>query len=726
MSNKAFLHRRSGIILVISLGLLIVSIIVVFASWIPWPTQLISGPVTDPPSNTSDSADKDSKVASISYNGKYVVFDSDATNLVSGDGNGVSDIFLYDFDGGHDGPLITDLTLAGDKDSTLPVISRAPASMVDVSNGNQPDDGRYIVFQSNATNIDNSGVPDNNIYQNIYLFDSFTLEMRRVSLSENKGFDSGPDQTVLNGDAGSPGKLGWTYDEPFVSNPVHPGAAVYVQHWVDNGTQKEAPFVIFESQATNLTATGGSLGNATQQIYLRNVLGKRNGSNGSDSNLVTTTLLSRNASGDPANGDCTFPVVSYNGRFIAFLSRANNLLSPSDNVTILQDSGDPNKPLVHLYLTDRDFDNDGIFDEYNESANNPPGVKVYLLDMKSGASSNRSAWSPSMSLADTTNPADGIEEIRVAFQSQDNTLVSPNPSGRSIPNISDIYVFELVPGTASGNLYRVSRNSQGVDGNAHSRSPSLSGNGKLVSFSSFAWNLVSGDNNFNDTNCQATFQKLNITLTNCTDVFTRDITDLSRTTAQIWRDSVTDHGEQGWFNSVLPSLSGTGQYNAFISSADLRLTSRDPASHQVIKNNVFRRDRGDGTGNPNIQPSAGFLYAYPKKQTSAQFDVYFLDALTINSISITNTKTNPLTGKGYFYLDATKVDPLKTACTVKAYTKDDACEVAIVYEPDTLAQQAGTLELKVQKDVSSPEYTVYIALNGAGVSRYLPFLIARK
>ena len=42
----------------------------------------------------------DSRVSGISANGQFVVFDSDASDLVAGDNNSVSDVFVYDLSAG--------------------------------------------------------------------------------------------------------------------------------------------------------------------------------------------------------------------------------------------------------------------------------------------------------------------------------------------------------------------------------------------------------------------------------------------------------------------------------------------------------------------------------------------------------------------------------------------------------------------------------------------------
>ena len=91
-------------------------------------------------------ADGASRTPSISANGRFVVFASDATNLVAGDNNGVSDIFLRDTCiGGPPActPAMTLISIAFDG-SMANAVSGLPSISAD---------GRYVAFESDATNL---------------------------------------------------------------------------------------------------------------------------------------------------------------------------------------------------------------------------------------------------------------------------------------------------------------------------------------------------------------------------------------------------------------------------------------------------------------------------------------------------------------------------------------------------------------------------------------------
>ena len=101
------------------------------AAW----TALISVPTPAVPSGGDDHSTE----PSISGNGRFVAFSSEATNLVAGDGNGAADVFRHRFAGGT-----TDLVSRaigggpGDDASFDPAIS---------------DDGRFVAFVSGADDL---------------------------------------------------------------------------------------------------------------------------------------------------------------------------------------------------------------------------------------------------------------------------------------------------------------------------------------------------------------------------------------------------------------------------------------------------------------------------------------------------------------------------------------------------------------------------------------------
>ncbi len=146
-----------------------------------------------------------------SYDGRYIVYVADATNLVAGDTNGQRDVFLYD--------SVTKQTeliskpVGGGQSNGLS--SRAVISA----------DGRYIAFHSFATNL----VPgDTNGQADIFVYDRMSGQLEIVSQSSS--------EVLSNGESKEPGICG-------------------------NGR-----YVVFTSEATNLVSIPH---NGQRQIYVR-------------------------------------------------------------------------------------------------------------------------------------------------------------------------------------------------------------------------------------------------------------------------------------------------------------------------------------------------------------------------------------------------------------------------------------------------------------------------
>jgi putative cell wall-binding protein len=110
-----------------------------------------------------------------SANGRYVVFHSYATNLVPGDNNTWSDVFVYDRDlGVTERVSLTSTGQQGDWDSGPAAIS---------------GDGRYVIFASMAENLVDD---DDNEMQDMFVHDRVTHETERTSLSSAGEQANGP------------------------------------------------------------------------------------------------------------------------------------------------------------------------------------------------------------------------------------------------------------------------------------------------------------------------------------------------------------------------------------------------------------------------------------------------------------------------------------------------------------------------------------------------------
>ncbi len=252
-----------------------------------------------------------------------------------------------------------------------------------------------------------------------------------------------------------------------------------------------------------------------------------------------TVLASIGTDRSPGNGKSDRPALSSDGRFLAFISDASNLVAGDDN------------GLRDIFVHDRDPDANGVFDEGN-------GVISFASISSAGAQGN----------GDSTRPSISGDGRLVAFRTEASNLVDGDTNG-----VMDVFVHNRVAGT----IIRASVNSAGVQGNEKSDRPSISSDGRFIAFFSDANNLVDGDTN------------------QARDVFIHDLE--SATTVRV---SVSSGGVEGDGASSRPGLSADGRFVAFRSQAtnlvandlngaqDVFIHDRDPDA-----NGVF--DEGNGT-----------------------------------------------------------------------------------------------------------------------------------
>jgi tricorn protease-like protein len=138
-------------------------------------------------SQTGAQADNGSGTVAISSDGRYVAFYSDANNLVSGDSNGVGDIFVHDRQ--------TGLTTRVSVDSGGVEANGGSSDFYLGISG----DGRYVVFPSDATNLVSG---DTNNVTDIFVHDCQTGQTRRVSVGSNGAEANGGSSAVNISDDG--------------------------------------------------------------------------------------------------------------------------------------------------------------------------------------------------------------------------------------------------------------------------------------------------------------------------------------------------------------------------------------------------------------------------------------------------------------------------------------------------------------------------------------------
>ncbi len=370
-----------------------------------------------------------------SADGRYVAFPSYAGNLVAGDTNNTWDVFRRD-------------TLTGD------VVRVSVATGGTQANYGSPyarisGNGRYIAFGSDASNL----VPgDTNGQQDVFLHDTVTGTTTRVSVSTSGA--QGGSQSSLGGISGDGHYVTFhSYSPNFVAGDTNGQQDVFVRDTA-TGTTTRASVTAGGAQA-NLSSYSSHVSESGRYVafysYASNlVAGDGNGAVDAfvrDTVAATTTRVSMGTGGTQANSDSYQPVVSRDGRYIAFYSQATNLVA-----------GDTNGALDV-------FVRDTVADTTTRVSVGPGGVQA----------NGRSDY-PGMSGGGRY----------VVFNSEATNLVPGDTNGRT-----DVFLYDL----ATGITTRTSVATDGTQGDGHSQNAAMSTNAAVVLFSSEASALVPGDTN---------------------------------------------------------------------------------------------------------------------------------------------------------------------------------------------------------------------------------------
>jgi hypothetical protein len=576
-------------------------------------------------------------LASSSYLGLKVAFDTAATDIYNNEqlcGTKLctpdvakEDIYLYDATGSSTVyTLISKSKSQSGKrasgSSDLPSISRTYVSGDDAKT--KTLDGQFIAFRSASTDldfwdVDTSGIEfqrtDSNGFKDIYLYQSISGALSGKTWRASLANDGGE----ANGNSGYIHRSGNS-----IRNLNHPVAAVYAEFTGNDVAHcgepppplpdppyppcaYARPYVIFESDANNLIAPAADT-NGKEDIFIRDIRGIYPPYTFGSAIDPSTKRLSVTATGSSLNGDSSNPAITRDGRFLAFVSDATNVIP----------GGTPSG-IQQVYVMDRDADGDGIYDEFSESNS----VKIYLVsrNIDMGTPGNHDSNYPSIAF-------DGFN-VYVAFESLADNLGPSNLSG-SYPltdadfvGMSQIYAYRLMLSTEDEVMNIASLSSMndfpGQPGMAFSLSPVMSDDGSMVSFGSFADNLVDGDTNYN---CWSDLPK---SPTNCEDVFVRKVdysTVSSEYSGATWRVSMDKYGQQGQANSSMPLMANSGRIVTLTSYANLLKFIE--FGTRLNYPQIFQRDQGDSLGNPNLQPSTWDFYRRQGQPVEKSFRITFL------------------------------------------------------------------------------------------------------
>lgn len=215
-----------------------------------------SGPLGVKGNNISARAD-------ISADGRYVAFHSQANNLDINDGDTSDDIYRRDIQDPTNPTLLISVDSAGTKASGSSQRPRLSA------------DGRFVAFESTASNL---VLSDTNVKKDCFLRDVLTGTTSRISLTATAGEANGDsDHAVISGDGS---------------------------------------MLVFRSSSSNILPEDDGF---ESDIFVRELL------------TGLTTIASAHSSGSQAGNNCNHPSISGNGKFVVFQSTSSSLVNGDTN-----------------------------------------------------------------------------------------------------------------------------------------------------------------------------------------------------------------------------------------------------------------------------------------------------------------------------------------------------------------------------------------------------------
>jgi Tol biopolymer transport system component len=272
-------------------------------------------------SSTGAPADAISSLPVISADGRYVAFASAASNLVPGDINGVEDVFRRDLRG-HTTTRVSVSTSGaqGDRYSFVPALSA---------------DGRYVAFYSYAATL----VPgDTNEQPDVFVRDVRAGTTIRVSVS-SRGVQGTEWSYGMAQSISADGRY-VSFESPspdLVRGDTNDAVDVFVRD-VRAGITTRVSVSASGAQGSGNSYLGGISGNGgyvaltsdAANLVPRDTNGRADVFR-RDLRRGTTTLVSVSSQGVQANGLSYDPAISVDGRHVAFISYASNLVPGDTN-----------------------------------------------------------------------------------------------------------------------------------------------------------------------------------------------------------------------------------------------------------------------------------------------------------------------------------------------------------------------------------------------------------
>ena len=417
-------HRSAGVLL----GLLV--LLVVLVGLRPSAAAPALSVARISVSSTGQQANGDSGGVAISADGRYVAFNSNASNLVPDDTNNVMDVFVHDRQTGQTRRI-----------SPFPAFTLASAGPAISA------DGRFIVFWTSSV-----GSPPANLW-NVYIYDQ---QMGTTTLLPVRGVGN--------------------------VNPVR-GA-----YWPN--ISADGRYVSFESNAWNLVS--GDTNDAVDIFVFDRQTGQ----------IERVSVSSAGTQGDDQS---TISDISGNGRYVVFSTDTDNLV-PNDtnrgNDILVRDrqtgqtrrvslgTGGQQDPYGNAYfpfisLSGRYILFDSSFGQFVPGDTNGQD-DVFVHDQQTGAIVRVTSGVNVESDGEGRWGRMSADERFVSFTSYATNLVAGDDN-----DVYDIFVRAF----PHGPIERVSLGMGGAEANDHSTNSAISADGRYIAFRSEASNLVPGDTN---------------------------------------------------------------------------------------------------------------------------------------------------------------------------------------------------------------------------------------
>jgi hypothetical protein len=557
--------------------------------------------------NNGDIPNDDSKEVDISDDGRYVVFQSDATNLVPNDTNGYSDVFLYDRkmhsikcvsengdkwssepDISGNGEIVvfeteaTNLTPDGDtaphggihiydvENKKIVHVIRANSSAPYPNNFSRyphiTTDSRYVIFNSYAENLVDEDETDGESEPDLFRFDTITGDIKRIDVRASS-YSSIPTQSSISDDGR------YVVFSSTIDGMVLEDSNGKEDVFIYDVSTDTLSLILPNSTKSNYDPVISADGNFISYILITPVNENTNNYDAYLYDRVNNThlLISKNSAGEHFDKSTWNANVSADGSFVTLNTRSSNI-TPYDTYN--------NRD---VYLLNRTSSSVQLVSGHTPSSNDSSGDIVSL-----SADGRYVAFSSKATnlIADDNNSKRDIfvkdrrtgfiERVSISSSGDEGSSDSDNPSisddGRFVVFESfsafisadtnakiDIYLHDRL-----NHITQIISKNGATESNGHSTRASISATGRYVVFKSEADNLVSGDSN------------------NKTDVFIKDLI-----TDSIERVSVaSDDSEANGAVNMSATVSADGRYVAFRSNST-SLSSVDLNG----KPNIFLRDR---------------------------------------------------------------------------------------------------------------------------------------